>query len=71
MLLNRSFKQQTILSSIIAPNFALRNFAKRTTTNKNNPMAGRFKPKRILNFDAKDKYLIYKSKFLRPAMSKF
>ena len=71
MLLNKSFKQQTILSRIIAPKIAVRNFAKRATNNKNNPMAGRFKPKHILNFNSKDRYLIYTSNYLRPVMSKF
>ena len=41
----------------------LRTFSKTTGKEGGSPMAGRFKPKQILNFDAKGNYLLYNSDF--------
>ena len=53
-------------SPLLVPT-ALRAFGKSA---KDHPMAGRFKPRSILNFDSKNCYLLYKSDFSRPARAK-
>ena len=45
----------------------LRAFSRSTAAKDKNPMAGRYKPKKILNFDSKQRYILYKSDFARPS----